>query len=390
MLRIGLHQLTCPKVVADDWAIILDHTCQLGNQKCLIVLGIRLSHWRTLGRPLTLQDMTLLMVRVVESSTGLLVQKQLTEVQAEIGTIAAIVSDQGSDLVKGANLFSENPPDSHLHQEQQVPLFDADQLCSPGITPPLILKDFSHASSHLLKNGLEADPKWKEFLSQCGKCQPRVKQTLWGALAPPTQKVKGRYMNIGEFMEWGPRMLDLLSGVSGQLPEGIDRSMLKLKYGWVEQYRDCLSEWMEQNRLREVSLQVIRVSGYSNKSVDEIHAKQVGLQTYESSRRLASELMALAREQCERIPPGYQYPGSSEVIESLIGKSKELQGQHSRGGFTKMLLAIGASMVKLSENVVESSLGSVRERDIRQWCKTTLGTTLNSMRRMALPRTKAG
>ena len=384
---MGLYQLSRAKEIADDWVIILDHTCQLGNQKSLVVLGIRLSHWAELKRPLVFQDLSVLMIRVVGSSTGPLVHKQLLEVQTQIGTIAAILSDQGSDLASGGKLFvtalAEPAPQENVPQ-----LFDANGLAISGRTKPLVLKDFSHASSHLLKTRLEADPKWREFLSHCGTTQPKVKQTIWGALAPPTQKVKGRYMNIGEMVRWGAKMLRLLDGTAGTLPAGIDRSMLKQKYGWIENYVESLDQWLEIDILREQSLQEVRVLGYSSKTVDAIQSGQARYRNFESSRQMASELLELAREQCEAIPAGVSYPGSSEVIESLIAKNKEIQGQHNRGGFTKMLLAIGTSVTEISEKILVESLLAVREIDVRQWAKNALGTTLASLRRNALPGTK--
>ncbi len=384
---MGLYQLSRAKEIADDWVIILDHTCQLGNQKSLIVLGIRLSHWAELKRPLVFQDLAVLMIRVVGSSTGLLVHKQLLEVQAEIGTIAAILSDQGSDLASGGKLFVTGQVEPAT-QENVPQLFDANGLAISGKTKPLVLKDFSHASSHLLKARLEADPKWREFLSHCGTTQPKVKQTILGALAPPTQKVKGRYMNIGEMIRWGAKMLRLLDGTAGTLPAGIDRSMLKQKYGWIENYVESLDQWLEIDILREQSLQEVRVLGYSSKTVDAIQSGQARYRNFESSRQMASELLELVREQCQAIPAGVSYPGSSEVIESLIAKNKEIQGQHNRGGFTKMLLAIGASVTEISEKILVESLLAVREIDVRQWAKNALGTTLASMRRNALPGTK--
>ena len=387
VLRMGLYQLSRTKEIADDWVIILDHTCQLGNQKGLVVLGIRLSHWAELKRPLVFQDLSVLMIRVVGSSTGLLVHQQLLEVQTQIGTIAAILSDQGSDLTSGGKMFvtSQVEPAPHDNVPQ---LFDANGLAISGRTQPLVLKDFSHASSHLLKARLEADPKWREFLSHCGTTQPKVKQTIWGALAPPTQKVKGRYMNIGEMIRWGAKMLRLLDGTAGTLPAGIDRSMLKQKYGWIENYVESLDQWLEIDILREQSLKEVRVLGYSNKTVDAIQSGQARYRNFESSRQMASELLELAREQCQAIPAGVSYPGSSEVIESLIAKSKEIQGQHNRGGFTKMLLAIGTSVTKISESTLVESLLAIREIDVRQWAKNALGTTLASLRRNALPGTK--
>lgn len=380
VLRLGLSQLTVAKQQANDWVIILDHTCQLGNQKCLVMLGIRLSHWDTLDRPLTFEDMTVLMIRVIQCSTGLLVESQLREVQAEVGQIAAILSDQGSDLVNGAKLFSQSPA--------EPPLFDVDQVALPGATKPLILKDFSHASSHILKDHLEADWRWQEFISQCGKTQPKVKQTVLGALAPPTQKVKGRYMNIGELIRWAMKMLDLLSNTCIKLPDGIDRSLLHTKFGWLENFREPLAQWQEWDQIREQSLQLIRVLGYSSQAVDLMNSKLAVYRQHACSQTIVDKLLELARSQNASIVPGLSYPGSSEIIESLIGKSKQLVGQHSRGGFTKMVLTIGTCLGELSDSLITKSLASVREVDVRQWAKATIGTTLSSIRRTLLTGTK--
>lgn len=381
MLQLGLFQLTAVKQKANDWVVILDHTCQLGNQKCLIILGIRLSHWSTLGRPLAFQDMTVLMIRVIERSTGLLVESQLREVQAEVGQIAAILSDQGSDLVNGAKLFSQSPA-------AEPAIFDVEQVALSGEAKPLVLKDFSHASSHILKGQLEADPRWQEFISQCGKTQPKVKQTVLGALAPPTQKVKGRYMNIGEIIHWGLKMLGLLAGTGGTLPEGIDRALLQTKYGWLEKFGEPLDQWHELDKLREESLHLIRVCGYSSKAVDAMRSELSRYRSYASSQLMADQLLELARSQNASIALGLSYPGSSEIIESLIGKSKQIQGQHSRGGFTKMVLTIGTCLSELSEAAIWQSLQAVRELDVRQWTKKALGNTLGSIRRTSLPGTK--
>jgi hypothetical protein len=299
----------------------------------------------------------------------------------KVGRIAAILSDQGSDLVSGAKLFSQSTNSEPL-------LFDADQVALPGAPKALVLQDFSHASSHILKDHLEADPEWQKFISQCGKTQPKVKQTIMGALAPPTQKVKGRYMNIGELISWGVKMLGLLTGTGGKLPTGIDRSLLQSKYGWVEEFRESLDQWEELNQLREQSLQLIRVMGYSSLAVDSMRSQLAAYRNHVCSQSMANKLFELARSQNASIEPGLSYPASSEIIESLIGKSKQLQGQHSRGGFTKMVLSFSSCLAELSESAIKQSLAAVKELDVRQWVNVAIGTTLIAIRRTSLPRTK--
>jgi hypothetical protein len=43
LLRLGLYHLDRPQERADDWMWIVDHTLQLGDRKCLIIVGIRQS-----------------------------------------------------------------------------------------------------------------------------------------------------------------------------------------------------------------------------------------------------------------------------------------------------------------------------------------------------------
>ena len=50
LLRIGLAALLRPKVIADDWVWLVDHSIQIGQCKCLVILGIRLATFPRAGR----------------------------------------------------------------------------------------------------------------------------------------------------------------------------------------------------------------------------------------------------------------------------------------------------------------------------------------------------
>jgi len=43
MMRLGLFKLLAPKQIASDWVWIIDHINQIGSEKCLLILGVRLS-----------------------------------------------------------------------------------------------------------------------------------------------------------------------------------------------------------------------------------------------------------------------------------------------------------------------------------------------------------
>jgi hypothetical protein len=43
LLRLGYYKLHRPKEQASDWVWIIDHSNQIGKEKCLVILGVRVS-----------------------------------------------------------------------------------------------------------------------------------------------------------------------------------------------------------------------------------------------------------------------------------------------------------------------------------------------------------
>jgi len=107
-MKIGLHKLTRPKVVADDWIWIMDQVVNKGVHKCFLVLGVRMSMLEE-RKDLTLrrEDLEPLGVVPMRVSNGKLVAEELEKVLAATGGRAplAILKDQGSDLRCGGRDF---------------------------------------------------------------------------------------------------------------------------------------------------------------------------------------------------------------------------------------------------------------------------------------------
>jgi hypothetical protein len=76
LLRIAYYKIMRPKIIANDWCWIIDHTIQLGKTKCLLILGIRLSELPK-GRSLQHQDLEPIDLLPVDTSTGDIVWQQL-------------------------------------------------------------------------------------------------------------------------------------------------------------------------------------------------------------------------------------------------------------------------------------------------------------------------
>ena len=105
------------------------------------------------------------------------------------------------------------------------------------------------------------------------------------------------------------------------------------------------------------------------------------------SARIAARLIEFVTSQSAAAKEGERLIGSSECLESLIGKGKRLEGQQSRSGFTKSILAMAAAVVQPTHEYVVQALQQVKTQDMLAWCRNSLGVSLQSKRRQALAAT---
>ena len=164
LLRVGLYQLNRPQQQAHDWMWIVDHTMQLGERKCLIIVGIRQSAWDTEDRVLRHEDVTLIDLVPVTQSTGEVVYQQMEAATAKTGVPRAIISDDGRDLHKGIGLFRQAHPSTAW------------------------VYDIKHKTACLLKHELDRDPSWQAFVGQANLLKQRVSVTGLACLLPRQQR----------------------------------------------------------------------------------------------------------------------------------------------------------------------------------------------------------
>ncbi|MGH9651291.1 MAG: hypothetical protein ACRD3I_12570, partial [Terriglobales bacterium] len=187
LLRVGYYKLRRPKEQATDWVWILDHTIQLGVQKCLVILGVRLSALPPPGTCLRHEHVEPIALYPVQTSTGAVVYQQLTEAIAHTGVPREILSDGGSDLQAGIAQFQQAHPETHA------------------------IYDIKHKTALVLKHELAEELRWQAFTQQAAQTKQRVQQTPLAFLAPPAQRRKARYMNVDILIRWGLKVLAYLA-----------------------------------------------------------------------------------------------------------------------------------------------------------------------------------
>jgi len=184
ILRFGLHELHKKRPSRTDWIWLVDSTIQIGTKKAFLIVGVTKAHLLKHGVNLQLKDVELLKLEVVNKLNGNIIYQYLENLSLSIGIPQQIISDHGSDLKKGIELFCNS------HRK------------------PTHTYDITHKMALLLKGILEPCHTWQAFLNQCSLTKQKIKQTNQAFLAPPpTQKNKSRYMNLDELIDWAKKLL---------------------------------------------------------------------------------------------------------------------------------------------------------------------------------------
>jgi hypothetical protein len=359
LLRFGFAQLNTLKVQADDWVWLIDHSVQIGKQKVLVILGIRLVDLPPPGEWLRCEDLVLIALIPMETSTREDVAKQLEDAVARTGVPRAIVDDHGVDLNGGVQIFQQNHADT-------VEIYDV-----------------KHKAACLLKSRLEKNPRWMAFCTRVGQTRCAIQQTELGALTPPSPKPKARFMNLEDQLNWADKILALLDGLPGSVLSWVTPQRLEEKLGWVREFRDDLSQWRQWQAIINVTVSFVGSEGLHGKTALMLSSKLRPLLKTAEGRRLAAELVRFVRGEARKAKPGERLPGSTEVLESCFGRFKALEKDQSKGGFTSLLLGFGALFAEATKEGVLGAMRAVPTKQIKDWCAEHIGQTLFSQRKEA-------
>jgi hypothetical protein len=355
LLRLGLYQLRRPKEQADDWMWIMDHTMQLGDRKCLIVVGIRQSAWNAEDRVLDHDDVELIDLVPVTESNGKVVYQQLKAAAAKTGVPRAIVSDGGSDLHAGIERFRRT------HRSTAW------------------LYDIKHKTACLLKHALQHDASWQTFVEQVHRFKQQVSLGDLAALAPPQQRSKARYMNVDVLVNWAQQSLLLLHRPQAMRKAGLKVRRVEEKLGWLRKYAPQVRRWREMLSVIGAVEHYVRHEGIHAKAAEELAAVLPKSATPAVSR-LRKQLLEFVATQAQQARQGERLLGSSEVLESIIGKFKHLAGERGQHGLTGMVLSIGALVGTLSVATIEAAMSETTTTEVWNWCRSHLGATVQSVR----------
>ena len=365
LLRVGYYKLTRKKELATDWVWIVDFTIQAGDVKCLTIVGLRLSYWeqQRQQRPdpgLCHQDVEPIALVPVHQSNADVVSLHLKEAVFQTGVPRQIVADEGSDVKAGIEKFIQKYPQTDY------------------------IYDVKHFTARILEGEFKTDSVWLEFTQWASQTRSEVHQTELAYLEPPNQRSKSRYMNMETLVAWGKKGLAFLDGLPAAVRPPSEKAAIQHQLDWLVPFRDDLTEWQEIMGLVETTETFVRREGFFRGCDQNLRSLlRLSPSATERTFRIRWALIEYVLDTSLKAKPEERLVGSSEVIESVFGKFKQMQHEHEKGSLTGMVLAIPAMVAKTTQDVILLAMETVSVQDVRAWMKKMFGKSARARRKEA-------
>jgi hypothetical protein len=360
--RVGLDQLKRTRDWHKDWLWIVDHSNQIGQEKVLMILGISASRLPPPGETLSLDQLEVLAIVPGKSWKRDDVRRVYCEVAEHCGTPRYVVCDGAVELRE-----------------------TVDVLEKPG-KQVVVLRDFKHFAANRFEKLVGNGERFKSFCLAMGKTRCQVQQTELAHLTPPSLKTKARFMNIAPVVRWGRLILTQLENPLEKTVADADVSRLREKLGWVEAYRHEIESWGRCCELIDDSLHWINTQGLNRDSgvrLEEFLDSSRSWDRGSMEGRVRTDLIGFVHQSAAQLCDGERAWLSSESIESAFGRYKCREFQHSRSGFTGLIVSLPSMLRTWMPEQVRKSLGRVTNQDVRNWIAEKIGRTVAGRRAQA-------
>lgn len=362
--RIGLYELQKAKEYREDWIFIIDLTMELGKQKCLLVLGVTQEylskHVLPFNRGLQHQDVEVLMLEIMDSTRGDLIEEKLSKLTCAIGCPLQIIADHGSGLEKGIKLYNQKNPSV------------------------IYTYDVTHAMALILKHELANSEKYQCFLERCKVCRNQLKQTELSFLSPPAQRFQCRYFNVDKLIDWAQKTwnssIDLIAGLLPNIEPKVLNQKLNEKLGWLIEYQKEITVWRQMVEMTRTVETDLKTHGISQQSGTKFEFLQSSL-NFHINPNFFQKIVDYLSKESSQIPAEITLLATSDIIESIFGKYKQFSSRCPIKQIGQTVLSISLCTMNLTTSVVKQALETVRYLDLKAWSSQVFGQSILSQRR---------
>lgn len=343
--KYGLCQLSKKRQKADDWVVILDESVQFGQNKLLLVYGIRHSEI-DFSRALNFSDLTPLAIVSKSTWTGDAIAGQLELIENEIGKIRYAVADRGNSIKKA--------------------------LKTKGIYQ---VYDITHGISLVVEHIYKRDTEFKEYTKRMAHLRGSQALGKMSHVLPPAQRSKARFMNLRPVSDWGMSVLNVLENAPDTLKAE------KENLNWVEGHKKIILELALLNKMINCIQLLLKTKGLSTGTLCECRevlreANTPRLQLF--AKNLTGYLYHMLSDRPMKDLNCLLC--SSDIIESAFGKYKYYIHTNPMVGITNLSLTLAAFTGKLTMEEMTETFQSTKVDHVKNWTAKNIGQTTLSKR----------
>jgi hypothetical protein len=212
----------------------------------------------------------------------------------------------------------------------------------------------------------------------------RLQQTRFAFLIPPKARTKGRFLSAGRQAQWGLATLAYLEAREREASPEV--SALAQALRGLKALKLFLMTFVRNTACLNQVMKIVKTQGLSVESLQAAQETLGDLPVRSPIRKEVSQYLQHSLPVVESSDSPLL--GSSDVVESLIGKAKQRLEAHGRSELNKSILLIPCMCGELTQDLVAEALSTVRVQDVTTWVSENVGETMQSKRRRAFPRSQ--
>lgn len=332
--RLGLYVLDYADKKVGRYAGIFDESIQIGCEKFMLLVGVKLSEDASHLRPLTFEDVEILGVEVRKSWKGDEVAEftQRRLAHHEDLELQYMISDQGANLINALNIL--------------------------GISA---VSDCSHVIMNVLKKLLANHDVLRQLTTFMGEYRKLNILSKRSHLCPATLRDKDRFLRLFVILDWAKR----IDRWWDDLPSDYQESLAILRSQPVQK---LLGELTQLRHLVSLAMGILKTSGLNAQS-QQSWKKALAAYGLENplcnmATQLADQVTAYFIAHQPLITDHHRLLCCSDIVEAIFGRYKNKGGMQA---ITADVLGVALYGKKIDVDLVYRGLTTVNQAMITQW-----------------------
>jgi hypothetical protein len=322
----------------DDYGVIIDESMVVGQQRMIIVLGV--DALKTDKKALCLGRVRLLYIAVKPSWDWKGVVELLEKVTEKMGKAPLyVISDGGGNLTKGIK-------GAELER----------------------IADVGHQIAKCVEQTYAKQEIFKSFTTAVAGVKFREVMKDTSYLLPPRQRAIARFMNLSGIVNWAADILRVFDKLNVEEQE---------TFAFLKGFQSLIEELYAVFEVTNKMLKIIKNEGISYGNLDKCAV--LGIQ-YSSKIPiiLTNKINAYFKETKGKLPEATTiWHASSDVLESLFGKYKQISSPNKLNGVTPFVLSLCVytnfdEHSKDMANQIKFALENVFMADLKNWKQANL------------------